>query len=230
MPPKDINVIYPDSEFGHVKKMHTLTGYVPNEMHRINEVPREARKIDISYRGMKLPFHFGKLSYMKFEIGEKFKIFCRDFGLAYDISSDSIDRIYGKAWGQFLRNSKACLAVESGASIYDFDGSIVEKTEQYLHRHPEVSFEEVYENVLKPYDSIYIYNAISPRHFEAAANRTVLIMPEGEYGGIFKPDRHYIPVMKDYSNISKTYPFKRKVWRFPSHISSLPMTLVQPGK
>lgn len=200
VPPKDFHAIY--ASFQDLKKMYTLTGYVNHGLRQIAEVSRKTRGIDISYRGMKLPYHFGKLSNMKFEIAEKFHDFFKRYSqFKIDISTDLKDRIYGDAWIDFLLNSKATLAVESGASIYDFDGSIERETNRYLNENPHATFDEVFDAVLKPYDSIYLYNAVSPRHFEAAATRTVLIMPFGEYGGIFLPDRHYIPVKHDYSNL-----------------------------
>jgi len=47
------------------------------------------------------------------------------------------------------------------------------------------------------------YNQISPRHFEAAATKTVQILFEGDYSEIFKPYKHYIPLKKDFSNINE---------------------------
>ena len=42
---------------------------------------------------------------------------------------------------------------------------------------------------------------VSPKMFEAIKLGTVLIMYEGEYKGIFKPNIHYIELKKDHSNI-----------------------------
>src|SRR3989338_4677851 len=44
-------------------------------------------------------------------------------------------------------------------------------------------------------------NQISPRCFEAIALKTAMILYEGEYSGILKPWRHFIPLRKDFSNI-----------------------------
>src|SRR5262249_54439151 len=37
--------------------------------------------------------------------------------------------------------------------------------------------------------------------FEAIACKTALILFEGEYSGILRPHRHYIPLRKDFSNV-----------------------------
>lgn len=200
---KNIELIYPESEFPKLKKLRVETGYVTQEMRNFSFSQSDDRANDIVYRGMKLPFNFGSLSYEKYKIGENFKKICNRFNLRYDISSKLSDRIYNQAWIDFLAGSKAVLAVESGASIFDFTGEVEEKTNKYLNQHPNASFDDVYREILKSYDEKLIYNSVSPRHFEAAATKTVQIMHEGEYGGIFKPGVHYISVKKDYSNIEK---------------------------
>ena len=44
--------------------------------------------------------------------------------------------------------------------------------------------------------------AISSRHFEAIGTSTCQILIEGEYNGILVPDKHYIAVRPDFSNLS----------------------------
>ncbi|TMI97764.1 MAG: glycosyltransferase family 1 protein [Bacillati bacterium ANGP1] len=46
-----------------------------------------------------------------------------------------------------------------------------------------------------------VIDTVSPRLFEAAAFHCTLIQHEGEYAGILQPERHYIRVRRDYSNI-----------------------------
>ena len=46
-------------------------------------------------------------------------------------------------------------------------------------------------------------NQISPRCFEAAALRTVMVMYPGEYSGRLEAWRHYIPLAKDHSNMEE---------------------------
>src|SRR5207244_7568421 len=43
--------------------------------------------------------------------------------------------------------------------------------------------------------------ARSGRVVEAAGTRTAQLLLEGEYGGWFRPDEHYIPLRKDFSNL-----------------------------
>ena len=44
---------------------------------------------------------------------------------------------------------------------------------------------------------------MSPRHFEAAATKTLQIMFEGNYSNIFIKDVHYLSLKKDFSNLEE---------------------------
>jgi hypothetical protein len=46
-------------------------------------------------------------------------------------------------------------------------------------------------------------NQASPRIFEMAASCTVMILFEGSYSGIVQPHVHYLPLKKDFSNLSE---------------------------
>jgi hypothetical protein len=48
-----------------------------------------------------------------------------------------------------------------------------------------------------------LMNQVSPRVFEAVAARTALILFEGKYSGVVRPDEHYIPLKKDFSNVEE---------------------------
>ena len=199
---KSTRLLY--NKVDNAKISNVLTGYVSDMLKTISiDCNSKQRPIDICYRGMKLPYWFGKLGYEKYHIGEVFKEVCWKYNLEEDISSDMKDRIYGKKWFEFLLNSKAVLAVESGSSIIDFDGDIIKKVKRLLRYNKSISFNEIYNKILYKYEDKINYRAISPRLFEAGATRTVLIMMEGEYQNIFKKDIHYIPIKQDYSNISE---------------------------
>ena len=170
-------------------------------MRRLADGTTGDRPIDIGYRGSRQPYSFGRLCHEKWHIGEVFGRICRERGLQHDISSRPEDRHFGNAWYRFLRRCKATLGVESGASIFDFDGSLEHKCEQYLAEHPDADFETVHRLYLAPHENNIRYAQISPRHFEASACRTLQIMYEGEYSGIFTAGRHYLSLRRDLSNL-----------------------------
>jgi hypothetical protein len=92
------------------------------------------------------------------------------------------------------------LGVESGSSVFDFDGSLQRSVEEYVAAHPQSNFDEVQRRLLAPYEGRIRQNQISPRCFEAAALRTAMVLYEGEYSKILQPGRHFVPLRKDFSN------------------------------
>ena len=203
-PQEKIPQIYNEERLPSIQKFNVLTGYVPERYKMMEKkVPIEMRPIDVGYRGRELPYWLGKLGQEKKWIAQRFSEEVSEYGIICDIAWKEEDRIYGPGWDQFISSCKAMLGTESGASITDFDGSVEEKTKEYLRSHPEAGFWEVYENLLKPYEGNLIENTISPRIFECVAHRTALILFPGHYSGIIKPWEHYIPLEKDFSNIEE---------------------------
>lgn len=202
IPPQEIPKVYPRQHFPHLQFYHIITGYLTDELIYRKNKPYESRTTDISYRGMDTPPEWGRLSYEKLEIAEEFNRKAREQGvtLRLDISANRKKRFSGKAWYSFLEDSKASLAVESGASIFDFDGSIKRLCRAYKKQYPNATFEDYEKNVLNKFEGNVYYNQVSPRHLEAAALETGLIMYEGTYSDIFKPYTNFIPLKKDFSN------------------------------
>ena len=99
---------------------------------------------------------------------------------------------------KLYKKFKCVLGVESGASIIDFNGEIEKVVDTYVDKNPTASFEKKYALFLHKYEGSLKLNQISPRCFEAAALRTVMILFEGNYSGILKPNRQYIPLKKDF--------------------------------
>ncbi len=183
-----------------------LTGYVSDEMVEMGRrftTPFNKRSIDISYRGRELQFYMGRGGREKTEIARGFLARSQGLNLKLDIQIGEDHRIYGEDWYRFLADSKAVLGVESGVSLTDFEDTVRENVTQALRKNPNLTFEEVYEAYLKPYDEKVPVRTISPRHFEAAALRVCQILFEGEYAGVLQPMRHYITLKKDFSNFDQ---------------------------
>lgn len=104
---------------------------------------------------------------------------------------------------KFICSCRAVLGTESGSTITDFDGSVEKGVKDYLAKHPQADFWEIYNQILKPYEGNVNIVVISPRIFEAIALRTGLILFEGEYSDIVQPWIHYIPLKKDFSNMDE---------------------------
>jgi len=184
----------------------TLAGYVSDELEKLSVIwnrPRSERSIDVGYRARPLPFYMGKGAQEKTDIGRLFLELCRASNMVLDIRTDESDRIYGEAWWQFISDCKFMLGVESGTSVVDLDGSLEDAVCKFLKENPNATFDLVHSELLAPFDEVINYRMVSPRIFECAAMRTCMILFRGTYQGILIPDRHYIPLDKDFSNINE---------------------------
>ncbi len=188
------------------KFVHTLTGYVSNDLIRKAAQfakPDYARTIDVGYRGRQLPFYMGKGAQEKYQIALRFRQHASDLGLKMDLETREGERLYGDAWYRFLGNCKTCLGVEAGVSIFDTEDVVRIEYERLIAEKPAMTIEEMSERLLNRYEDNIHYRTVSPRHFEAAAFRICQILYEGDYQGIMKPMVHYIPLKKDFSNFSE---------------------------
>lgn len=203
VPAPEIEKVYPAVALPGVTKMNVLTGFVPPSLLERTVAPLAARPIDIGYRSRRVPDYLGRLGREKWEIGERVAADGAKYGLVTDISCREEDRIYGEAWIEFVSSCKAMLGVESGASVFDFTGDIERAVADHLRRRPDAGFEELERLYLAEHEGKIRLNQISPRCFEAAALRTLMILYEGEYSGILAPWRHYVPLRKDHANMAE---------------------------
>jgi hypothetical protein len=203
IPTPEIDKVYPAAVLPNTTRLNTLTGYVPKALLDYPALPIGRRSVDVGYRTRKPPFWLGELGYEKWTISDRFQKAAEGTGLILDLSYDESARIYGPKWTEFVAGCKAMLGVESGASVFDFEGNLQQKVDSYVAEHPQATFQEVHEKFLIPHEGLIRHNQISPRCFEAAALRTVMVLFEGEYSGILKPWRHFLPLKKDFSNFEE---------------------------
>jgi hypothetical protein len=178
-----------------------LAGYVPENLLHLDVPPIRDRPIDIGYRARKLPAWLGAHGQEKWQIAAGVQKDADRYHLRCDLSWEERDRIYGDRWINFLTNCKAVLGTESGSSVCDFTGEIQAATEAHLVREPSTSFDTLRDLYFKDVDRCLTINVISPRCFEAAALRTLMILYEGNYSGRLEPWRHYVPLRKDHGNM-----------------------------
>jgi glycosyltransferase involved in cell wall biosynthesis len=207
VPAGEIDKVYPRSRVGQIQFVQALTGYISPLLQTLDMAPGEPRPLDISYRGSIQPLSVGRLGLEKRKIGDDVALACAGRGLSLDISSRWEDRITGRAWFDFLGRSKAVLGVESGSNLFDFTGEVEAWCEKFCRKHrdrdqlSEGFYRDAYESHLKRFEENVLYAQVSPRHFEAAATRTLQILYEGEYSGILQPHRHFVPLRRDLANL-----------------------------
>ena len=200
VPEEEIAKVYPVNEVPRLRVVNVLTGYVPERLLEHAVLPVCQRPIDVGYRTRRMPFWLGRLGHEKWFIAEEFQRQAIATGLKVDLSTREGERLYGDDWINFVASCRAVLGVESGASIIDFDGKLEHLVEDFVAKNPKATFEQVSEKYLTSYEGSLKLHQISPRCFEAAALRTPMVLFEGAYSGILKPERHFIPLKKDFSN------------------------------
>lgn len=181
----------------------TLTGFIDDEAAAAvagRMVPHSERPLDVVYRARNLPYWFGSHGQLKHRIAEEVQERAVGLGLRTDISTRPEDTIYGDDWLDFLMSGRAVIGSESGSSVLDPRGEIQRRISRLLAENPDLTFEEVDAQMPSGWDS-YAFFAISPRHLEAVMTRTAQVLVEGRYSGVLEPERHYIPVRRDFSNL-----------------------------
>jgi len=197
VPLAEIDKVYPKARFPKVDFIPTLTGYVPEDPAMDSFVtPIAERKLRIAYRGRVLPHHYGALGREKYDIGVEMRRIASERDVPVDIEVDDSRRIYGLDWYRFIGSARSTLGTESGANVFDMDGSLSALAEQ----HRDMPFAEFAEIFLRGHEGLISMNQISPKLFEAIRLRTALVLFEGGYSGVVRAHEHYIPLAKDYSN------------------------------
>lgn len=202
VPAESITKVYPPDQLPGVHFVSNLTGYAPEALAAVRaQTPPSQRPLMIGYRGRPLPIRYGALGRDKVEIGRMVKAYCEAAGIAHDIAWEESERLYGDAWYDFIASCRAVLGTESGSNVFDWDGTLPSRIADYKRGHQGVSDDEIYTALIAPLEHPGLMNQVSARVFEAIACRTPLVLFEGRYSGVVIPDRHFIPLRKDGSNL-----------------------------
>jgi hypothetical protein len=157
-----------------------------------------SRPIDLGYRAQDAPFYLGHTE--RRDIAEYFQTRASELGLTVDISMAEADRFSVPEWAAFLNRCKGQLGSEAGGDFFELTDSTRLAVNDYTVRTPGVSFADVRDRFFLGDRGAVPLRIISSRHVEAAGTRTAQVLFDGEYDGYFKPDVHYIPLRKDFSN------------------------------
>jgi len=198
--------VYGQNLLNKAKFVYCHTGFVPDNFpNDIEIIPVSERKIFLGYRGRRIGARYGRLGYLKEQIGVEFKRACNEIRLNCDIEVDEEFRLNSNEWLEFLANCRAVLGSESGSEVFDFDGEVKRKYDEYIHTNRvEPSYEE-FKSVIEKYGIKVQIGEISPRIFEAAFLKTPLVLIGGNYSGLIVANEDYIPVKDDFSNINEVF-------------------------
>ena len=200
-PQDHMEKIYPAARFPNTTFVTVLTGYAP-ELENPERfcLPLRERPIPVGYRGRNFgPWH-GELGFLKVEIGRRVRLACRRRGLACDIEWAENRRIYGDDWFRFIGSCRAMLGVESGSTILDADGALQAAFRALKAENPRYSY-QAFRPRLAEREGEFDLSLISPRLLENILLRTPQILIEGRYRDLVRPDEHYIPLRRDFSNL-----------------------------
>jgi len=164
-----------------------------------SRTPPSERPIDVGYRAYDSPAYLGHNE--RREMHDRFLKAGKDSGLKVDLSLDPEDRFDEKGWANFLNQCRGQLGTEAGGDYFELTDATRLAVNAYLEDHPEAAVTELHDRFFANYENPVPMRIISGRNVEAAGTKTVQILLRGEYGGLFEPDTHYIPVSKDFSDI-----------------------------
>lgn len=206
VPERNLAQVYPLQQFPSTRFVSVLTGYAPEGLpDSIQLSPPSQRSCLVGYRGRPLPARYGKLGQEKIAVGAIVKQWCKSNNLECDIAWSEKERIYGQDWFSFVSRCRAMLGSESGCNVFDWEGDLDKKIQKYKDQCPNATEADIYHHVIRPNEKDGLMNQISPRVFESIAMRSALVLFEGHYSGILEPDRHFIPLKKDGSNLAEVF-------------------------
>ncbi|HTE91305.1 MAG TPA: hypothetical protein VK639_20305 [Terriglobales bacterium] len=165
------------------------------------QIPWGERPIDIGYRSDESPIYLGHTE--RRQIADYFLAQGPRYGLNMNISLKQGDRFAEPEWAVFLNRCKAQLGTEAGGDYFELTDATRLDYRRYSQRHPTATDEEVLDRFFKHYKNPIAMRVLSGRIVEAAGTKTLQILFEGRYNDDFKPDIHYIPLKKDFSNFDE---------------------------
>ncbi len=197
--------VYPKARLPKITLVNTLTAYVPLGLKDDRSLrPLRDRPIIVGYRGRSLHFKYGDLGQEKLNIGIRMKQACAERGLACDIEWTEQGRIYWNRWNDFLESCRVTLGTETGSNVFDFDGSLRSRIDADLASNPGFGYVDIKARHLVGEEGRFgVMGQVSGKVFEAIAHKTALVMFEGRYSDAVVPDRHYIVLKKDFSNLDE---------------------------
>ena len=195
-------IVFPEEFFEKTKIVRLLTGYARQKPlpSTLALSPLQERPLTLGYRVTPHVWRWGELGKLKIEVGQRFHQACLRRGIPADIAWTEQAKIYGDEWLRFNASCRGVLGSESGANVFDWHGDLQRRETQFRNTYPNSTYNEFLSEISNQ-EITFDNGQISPRVFEATITQTPLVMVEGKYAEMIKPDEHYISVKRDFSNI-----------------------------
>ena len=179
----DCAVLYPKEKLGNIEIKTVLTGYVEEDyVNKIHLQSHRYRKYDVVYRARKLPYEFGRLGQLKYELALYFNKKLKDTDLIYNLANTDDDQgaLLGDGWFTFLASSRTTIGCLGGAGFADITGDYEKKVREYTLIYPNATYEETKEACF-PNVEENLTGMVSPRIFDAALMKTCQILVGEDY-------------------------------------------------
>jgi hypothetical protein len=164
-------------------------------------MPLAERPIDLGYRADDVPVYLGHNE--RRLLAEFFTAHAAEYGLRVDISLSPADRFREDEWAAFLNRCRGQLGSEAGGDHFTLDDDFRLKVNDFVKANPAATVNEIHAAFAAEREGGIPLRILSGRHVEAAGTGTVQILLEGHYDGYLHPDEHYIPLKKDFRNVSE---------------------------
>lgn len=165
------------------------------------------RLIDVGYRTFDEPKYFGHQERYKLMIESK-KVLDQT-NTIYDFSMNEKDRFTNENWSNFINNCKSFIGTNTGFDYFELNDEIRNKVNNFENSlsklSPEKKFERIYKVFFKDRKRTNSMRLITGKNIEAAGCKTLQFLVEGDYGGYFEPDIHYIKINKDLNNLEECF-------------------------
>jgi hypothetical protein len=165
----------------------------------VPRTPAADRSIDLGYRAYDSPVYLGHSE--RRELAERFREAAQRRGLRADISTAGADRFDEAGWASFLDRCRGQLGSEAGADFFELTDETRNRVNAWCEANPGSLRGEILSRFFADPPTGPSGRALSGRVVEAAGTKTVQLLLEGEYGGYFRPDDHYVPVRKDFADL-----------------------------
>lgn len=135
----------------------------------------------------------------------------------YDVSLRVEDRFNFKDWAIFLNRCRSIPSTITGTDFFYLDDKIRKQVNKYYDNYltPDSlrinkfdstykkNFNIVYEKFFKNLTTGTKFRALTGKVIESMGTKTINILVDGDYGPLIKPDEHYIPLKKNFSNFEE---------------------------
>ena len=173
------------------------------------------RDILIGYRTYQEPEYLG---HQKRVILHNFlKEYSKKNNDTYDVSIMAKDRFKFKDWAIFLNRCKSLPSTITGTDFFYLDDKIRKQVNKYYDNYQtpislkfnkfdstyKKKFNIIYEKFFKNLTTGTKWRALTGKVIEAMGTKTINILVDGDYGPLLKPDEHYIPLKKNFSNFEE---------------------------